>query len=42
MLHKLYSLYNSVMDAINRYYETLWVDVRIDKIMVELAEFQNK
>ncbi|XP_072018853.1 LOW QUALITY PROTEIN: dynein axonemal heavy chain 5-like [Amphiura filiformis] len=42
LLQKLYSLYNSVIDNVNGYYDILWMDVDIDKINNELLDFQNK
>lgn len=42
LLQKLYGLYNNVIDTVNGYYEILWTDVNIDKIVTELTEFQNK
>lgn len=42
LLQKLYSLYNSVLETVNGYYDMLWSDVNIEKINAELAEFQNK
>lgn len=42
LLQKLYSLYNTVMDSIDGYFDILWADVDIEKINNELLEFQNK
>ena len=42
LLQKLYSLYNTVMDSIDGYYDILWADVDIEKINSELLEFQNR
>ena len=42
LLQKLYSLYNTVIDTVNGYYEILWTEVNIEKILAELTEFQNK
>ncbi|KAI3387946.1 hypothetical protein SNEBB_000651 [Seison nebaliae] len=42
LLHKLYSLYDKVLDTVKEYYELLWIDVDIGKINGELLEFQNK
>ncbi len=42
LLQKLYSLYNSVIDTVNGYYDILWTEVDIEKINVELQEFQNR
>ncbi|XP_072296528.1 dynein axonemal heavy chain 8-like [Eucyclogobius newberryi] len=42
LLQKLYSLYDTVMTKIHRYFSILWKDVDIDKINSELSEFQNR
>lgn len=42
LLQKLYSLYNDVIDTVNGYYDILWVDVNIEKINVELQDFQSR
>ena len=42
LLQKLYSLYNAVMISINGYYEILWVEVDIEKINIELLDFQSR
>ena len=42
MLQKLYSLYNSVNNSINGYYDILWSEVDIEKINNELQEFQSR
>ncbi|XP_039610081.1 dynein heavy chain 5, axonemal-like [Polypterus senegalus] len=42
LLQKLYSLYNSVIDSVNGYYEILWSDLDIEKINSELIDFQNR
>ena len=42
LLQKLYSLYNDVLVKVNGYYDIPWVEIDIDKINVELLEFQNK
>ena len=42
MLQKLYSLYNSVNNSINGYYDILWSEVDIDKINNELQDFQSR
>ncbi|XP_010135844.1 PREDICTED: dynein heavy chain 8, axonemal-like, partial [Buceros rhinoceros silvestris] len=42
LLHKLYGLYDTVINNINGYYEILWVDVDIEKINAELLDFQNR
>ncbi|KAF6020163.1 DNAH5 [Bugula neritina] len=42
LLQKLYSLYNSVIETVNGYYDVLWTEVDIEKINTELQEFLNK
>jgi len=42
LLQKLYSLYNTVIDTINGYYDIPWVDVNIEKINTDLIDFQNR
>ena len=42
LLQKLYGLYNSVMDAIDGYYELLWNDVDTEAINTQLIDFQNR
>ncbi|XP_044176214.1 LOW QUALITY PROTEIN: dynein axonemal heavy chain 5-like [Acropora millepora] len=42
LLQKLYGLYNDVIDTVNGYYDILWVDVNIEKINVELQDFQTR
>jgi dynein heavy chain len=42
LLQKLYGLYNDVIDTVNSYYDVLWSDVDIEKINVELQDFQNR
>lgn len=42
LLQKLYGLYNDVIDTVNGYYDILWVDVNIEKINVELQDFQAR
>ena len=42
LLQKLYGLYNTVNDTISGYYDVLWTDVDIEKINMELIEFQNR
>ncbi|KAI0211059.1 Dynein heavy chain 8, axonemal [Lamellibrachia satsuma] len=42
LLQKLYNLYNAVMVSINGYYEIMWVEVDIEKINVELLDFQSR
>jgi dynein heavy chain, axonemal len=41
-LQRLYSLYDLVTETINSYYEIPWVDVDIEKINMDLVDFQNK
>ena len=40
LLQRLYTLYNRVLDTVASYYDILWIDVNIDKINQELADFQ--
>lgn len=42
LLQKLYSLFNTVMDSVDGYYDILWTEVDIEKINSELIDFQNK
>ena len=42
LLQKLYGLYNTVNDTISGYYDVLWTEVDIEKINMELIEFQNR
>lgn len=42
LLSKLYSLYNSVIDSINGYYDIQWSDLDTEKINSELLDFQNR
>ncbi|XP_076449104.1 dynein axonemal heavy chain 5-like [Babylonia areolata] len=42
LLQKLYGLYNNVIDAVRGYYDIFWVEVDIEKIEGELADFQNR
>ena len=42
LLQKLYGLYNDVIDTVNGDYDILWVDVNIEKINVELQDFQSR
>uniref|UniRef100_A0A2K5Y215 Dynein axonemal heavy chain 5 n=1 Tax=Mandrillus leucophaeus TaxID=9568 RepID=A0A2K5Y215_MANLE len=42
LLQKIYTLYNSVMETVNSYYDILWSEVNIEKINNELLEFQNR
>ncbi|XP_041823849.1 dynein heavy chain 5, axonemal [Melanotaenia boesemani] len=42
LLSKLYSLYNAVIDSVTGYYDILWTDLNIEKINIELQEFQSR
>eukprot|EP00117_Sycon_ciliatum_P004310 scpid857/ scgid8744/ Dynein heavy chain 5, axonemal; Axonemal beta dynein heavy chain 5; Ciliary dynein heavy chain 5 len=42
LLQKLYSLYNTVNDTIDGYYDILWLEVDIEKINSDLLDFQNR
>ena len=42
LLQKLYSLYNTVMDSIDGYFDIPWADAKIEKINSELLDFQNR
>ena len=42
LLQKLYSLYNEVLEKVNGYQETSWIEINIDQINSELLDFQNK
>ncbi|XP_016864671.1 dynein axonemal heavy chain 5 isoform X7 [Homo sapiens] len=42
LLQKIYTLYNSVIETVNSYYDILWSEVNIEKINNELLEFQNR
>ena len=42
LLQKLYTLYNTVIDTVNGYYDILWLDIDIEKINDELNDFQNR
>ena len=42
LLQKLYGLYNSVIGTVNGYFDILWSDIDIDKISVELQNFQTR
>ncbi|KAJ8736205.1 hypothetical protein PYW08_006861 [Mythimna loreyi] len=39
LLSKLYSLYLAVMNSIDGYFETPWVEIQIETIVAQLAEF---
>ena len=42
LLQKLYTLYNTVIETVNGYFDILWSDIDIEKISSELQEFQNR
>ncbi|XP_053268003.1 dynein axonemal heavy chain 5 [Pleuronectes platessa] len=42
LLSKLYSLYNSVIDSVTGYYDFLWAGLDIEKMNLELQDFQNR
>ena len=42
LLQKLYGLYNAVIDTVNGYFDILWSDIDIEKISVELQDFQTR
>jgi dynein heavy chain len=42
LLQKLYTLYNTVIDTVNGYFDILWLDIDIEKINEELNDFQNR
>ncbi|KAM8815689.1 dynein axonemal heavy chain 5 isoform 1-T1 [Rhynchonycteris naso] len=42
LLQKIYTLYHSVVETVNNYYEIPWSEVNIEKINSELLEFQNR
>ena len=42
LLQKLYSLYNTVVDSVDGYYDVLWAEVDTEKINLELLDFQTK
>ncbi|XP_012498101.1 PREDICTED: dynein heavy chain 5, axonemal [Propithecus coquereli] len=42
LLQKIYTLYNSVIETVNSYYDILWSEVNVEKINSELLEFQNR
>jgi dynein heavy chain len=42
LLQNLYSLYNDVLEKRNSYYDTLWTDINIEKMTVEVNDFQGK
>ena len=42
LLSKLYLLYESVMDCIDKYKEKLWADLNVEEFGEELTDFQNR
>ena len=42
LLQKLYSLYNSVITAVQGYYDIIWTEVDIEAINAEILDFQNR
>ncbi|KAJ3249557.1 Dynein heavy chain 5, axonemal [Chytriomyces hyalinus] len=42
LLQNLYSLYNDVLEKRTLYNETLWYDLDLEKINVDMNDFQNK
>ena len=42
LLQKLYSLYNSVINAVQGYYDIVWNEVDIEAINAEIVDFQNR
>ena len=42
LLKKLYELYNGVIDTVHGYYDIPWQDVNIERINLELQDFQNR
>ena len=42
LLQKLYGLYNTVNDTIDKYFDLNWTDIDIEKINNDLVEFQNR
>lgn len=42
LLQRLYGLYNEVNRTVSSYYEIIWRDVNMERIAMELQEFQNK
>ena len=42
LLQKLYSLYNSVINAVQGYYDIVWNEVDIEAINGEIIDFQNR
>ncbi|CAH8622829.1 unnamed protein product [Heterobilharzia americana] len=42
LLQKLYLLYNSVLNKTASYYDIPWSDVKIDLILQEIQDFQNR
>ena len=42
MLHRLYNLYNDVIDRVEGYNKIFWADVNVEAINNELMEFGNR
>ena len=42
LLQKLYNLYNSVITAVQGYYDIVWIEVDIEAINAEILDFQNR
>ncbi|KAM8811434.1 dynein axonemal heavy chain 5 [Eudromia elegans] len=42
LLHKLYNLYNTVIDTVNGYCDILWSELDTGKLNSELLEFHNR
>ena len=42
LLQKLYSLYNTVLENVNGYFDIPWTEIDIEKINGELLEFQTR
>lgn len=42
LLQKLYGLYNDVNLKVDGYFDIPWMEVNIEKINLELQEFQNR
>uniref|UniRef100_H0ZBP1 Dynein axonemal heavy chain 8 n=1 Tax=Taeniopygia guttata TaxID=59729 RepID=H0ZBP1_TAEGU len=42
LLQKLYGLYDTVISTINGYYDILWTEVDIEKIINELTDYQTR
>lgn len=42
LLSKLYSLYLVVLKTIDGYYEIPWTEIKIDEIIAEVTDYQNR